>query len=519
MATNWTCPTCMVSNQSHDEFCLCCGTATNSSYTQEPTNDHDEVVQSPPKKQKVTSYLDNPGRVRMSFNVSDLKTTTVFIVGSSEIDQIPSSCCDTTKEGDGSEFSSLYECALPTPILSIPRVKIVSVSCGALHTALLTANGDVYTFGCNDMGALGRKVSKDETPEIPDSEPMKVNISQPIKKVTCGDNHTLFLTYNGTVLIVGSFKDSDGPIGIPDYDNYETLTKLEYIDNPTIVPCEVEGAYTISDICSGENHCVLLPQGGKGVYTFGSNEFSQLMIWGDQIQTYTDNSPDLSDDKTKRLALTWPQFRTLTDLEIVTEGDSDTGRRKRPRTSDESVDKIFTGYCTTFIQTKNLVKLYGVGRNAQGEVGCGSDEMIVKIPKEITLFEGHEITQLSGGQFFTMALVEDAVYTWGNNDYIGHDIDTKEGKQTTPLKLQGFDEIPIEHIFNGADSCFAITYNADLYAWGSGQNYILGNGKDYIFQKTPDLVPASHFPSSKPFGGKGGSQHTVFLCSKRRVQK
>jgi len=34
---------------------------------------------------------------------------------------------------------------------------IYKVSCGALHTVVLSTEGKVYTFGCNDEGALGRE--------------------------------------------------------------------------------------------------------------------------------------------------------------------------------------------------------------------------------------------------------------------------------------------------------------------------------------------------------------------------
>ena len=34
---------------------------------------------------------------------------------------------------------------------------IYKIACGGLHTIILTTGGDVYTFGCNDEGALGRK--------------------------------------------------------------------------------------------------------------------------------------------------------------------------------------------------------------------------------------------------------------------------------------------------------------------------------------------------------------------------
>jgi len=36
-------------------------------------------------------------------------------------------------------------------------MNILRIACGALHTVISTVEGQVYTFGCNDEGALGRE--------------------------------------------------------------------------------------------------------------------------------------------------------------------------------------------------------------------------------------------------------------------------------------------------------------------------------------------------------------------------
>jgi regulator of chromosome condensation len=43
-------------------------------------------------------------------------------------------------------------------IVSNPLFKkiIYKIACGGLHSIVLTTDGLVYTFGCNDEGALGR---------------------------------------------------------------------------------------------------------------------------------------------------------------------------------------------------------------------------------------------------------------------------------------------------------------------------------------------------------------------------
>lgn len=63
----------------------------------------------------------------------------------------------------------------------------------------------VYTFGCNDEGALGRDTSEEGT----DMVPGKVELAEKVVQVSAGDSHTAALTEEGVVFIWGSFRVSD----------------------------------------------------------------------------------------------------------------------------------------------------------------------------------------------------------------------------------------------------------------------------------------------------------------------
>ena len=41
---------------------------------------------------------------------------------------------------------------------SVPRVLVQAVSCGLRHTACISAKGEVFTFGLDQRGALGRPI-------------------------------------------------------------------------------------------------------------------------------------------------------------------------------------------------------------------------------------------------------------------------------------------------------------------------------------------------------------------------
>ena len=70
-----------------------------------------------------------------------------------------------------------------------------------MRTLALSKTGKIFTWGCNDEGALGR--NGDE--EIP----MEVEV-EPIKYASCGDSHSLVLATSGNVYIFGCFRDGNG---------------------------------------------------------------------------------------------------------------------------------------------------------------------------------------------------------------------------------------------------------------------------------------------------------------------
>jgi alpha-tubulin suppressor-like RCC1 family protein len=57
----------------------------------------------------------------------------------------------------------------------------------------------VYTFGCNDEGALGR--------EGAENIPKQVSLSYPIDLISAGDNHSVFASSTGgAIYFTGNYK-------------------------------------------------------------------------------------------------------------------------------------------------------------------------------------------------------------------------------------------------------------------------------------------------------------------------
>lgn len=78
---------------------------------------------------------------------------------------------------------------------------VVDVCAGGMHTICLTKNGTLFSFGCDDEGALGREATDENS-----FEPKEVSLPGPVIQVTAGDSHSAALLDDGRVFAWGSFR-------------------------------------------------------------------------------------------------------------------------------------------------------------------------------------------------------------------------------------------------------------------------------------------------------------------------
>jgi len=164
--------------------------------------------------------------------------------------------CGTGDTGQLGLGEDVLERKRPALVENIPNA--VDVCAGGMHCLVLTKNGDVYSFGCNDEGALGR----DSSEEGSESTPALIDLPGKALCISAGDSHSACLLEDGSVYAWGSFRDSHGNMGLTIDGNKRTPINL------------LEGTVCCS-IASGADHLVILTTAGK-VYTVGCAEQGQL---------------------------------------------------------------------------------------------------------------------------------------------------------------------------------------------------------------------------------------------------
>lgn len=81
---------------------------------------------------------------------------------------------------------------------------IVDVKAGGMHSLCLNSQGEIWSFGCNDEGALGRDTSEEGSEAIPG----KIALPAKVVKISAGDSHSACLLEDGRVFAWGSFRVS-----------------------------------------------------------------------------------------------------------------------------------------------------------------------------------------------------------------------------------------------------------------------------------------------------------------------
>ncbi|XP_030855681.1 serine/threonine-protein kinase Nek9 isoform X2 [Strongylocentrotus purpuratus] len=157
----------------------------------------------------------------------------------------------------------------PKKVEKLQGIPIKAVGCGEEFTACITDEGQVYTFGSDYYGCLGR--GEDYEPEDDDDDdeeevksPILVSFfnERPVNKISCGDNHILALTKDEQVYSWGC--GEFGRLGLGNEDDYKLPQKVTF-----------QGKKEIKTVSAGSEGSFFLTTDGK-VYACGSNEHNRL---------------------------------------------------------------------------------------------------------------------------------------------------------------------------------------------------------------------------------------------------
>uniref|UniRef100_A0A8C1UAJ4 HECT and RLD domain containing E3 ubiquitin protein ligase 3 n=1 Tax=Cyprinus carpio TaxID=7962 RepID=A0A8C1UAJ4_CYPCA len=145
--------------------------------------------------------------------------------------------------------------AVPCHIKFLRSQKVVYISCGEEHTAALTKEGGLFTFGNGSRGQLGHDSTRNEPLPRRVMELMGTEVSQ----IACGRHHTLaFVPSTGLVYAFGC--NTQGQLGTGLRGNAKSplpVGNIQPLNHLCSLATEGE-RYTICKIHSGGDHNFLL---------------------------------------------------------------------------------------------------------------------------------------------------------------------------------------------------------------------------------------------------------------------
>lgn len=350
---------------------------------------------------------------------------------------------------------------------------VIQICAGGMHSVCLTVTGEVYTFGCNDEGALGREVDDEDECMTPG----KVDLSVPALSVSAGDSHTAAITRDGKVFIWGTFRDASGPIGI--------LPGQGKLLKPTQIMTE----YCVVKVASGSDHLVCLTDEGS-IYTLGSGEQGQL----------------------GRIAECFSARGGRRGLELLLHPSMVRCQSRHIKFCD-----IWTGQYCTFAKVKDTGDIYAWGLNNYYQLGF-ADMQNKFSPQHVPSFQGSKNwAMISIGQHHTVALdANGTVYSLGRKEYgrlgLGESGLEEKSKPTVVPKLQGKKCV---HVSCGTAVSYAVTNDGAVYGWGMGSTKQLGQGDDEDDVFEPIAITGKQLQNKNCLMTSAGGQHTMLLARDR----
>ncbi|KAI4371923.1 hypothetical protein MLD38_010218 [Melastoma candidum] len=363
----------------------------------------------------------------------------------------------------GSAIPKKTDVLFPKALESNVVLDVHQIACGGRHIALVTRQGEVFTWGEESGGRLGHGVERDY------SRPHLVEFLAVtnVESMACGEYHTCVISNLGDLFTWGDGTHNAGILG------HGTITS-HWI--PKRVTGVLEGLQVLSIAC-GTWHTALTTSDGK-LFTFGDGTFGVLGHGDRESVSQPKEVQLLSGLKTIRVAC--GLWHTAAIVEVISQSGGNVSSRK----------------------------LFTWGEGGQHYLGHGNKDTHL-LPTCVSSLIDYNFHQLACGHTLTVVLTTSGhVFTMGSSAYGQLGSPNSNGKSPSLVQDKLVGEF-VEEISCGAFHVAVLTSRSEVYTWGRGANGQLGHGNKED-RKVPTLVEMLKDKHVKSISC--GSNFTASIC-------
>ena len=335
--------------------------------------------------------------------------------------------------------------ALPLGVEVAGAGAIRGVSCGGLHTAMVTEDGRLYTWGDGRKGELGHNhdPTSKQTPRIVESLEHVF-----VAAVSCGGSHTLALTDNGALYSFGLSRN--GQCGHGERTSLKFPRRIEHplLLRDNIVVC----------VAAGNKHSMALTRTGL-VLAWGCNKHGQLGLGDFEDRLEPEVVPSLRQARVAISSVSCGAIHSclvsaLPKGEVFLAGFAE-HFTPMPPMAGEAGSSSGSGAGGG-----------GVGASVAAEAPQSQPQHFFPTPRRVSGLT-EPIVGVSCGQAHNLALsANHNVWAWGSSDYGQAGFGVRGNSATPRLVL---DTQNIRQVSAGRYHSFALTDTGILYSWGCGE--------------------------------------------------
>ena len=422
--------------------------------------------------------------------------------------------------------------------------RMEKVACGMFHSAAISQEEYLFTWGANKNGQLGHlDFSNRDYPERVLASELK---DESIRWVACGPNHTLTVTRSGEMFGFGN--NASNRLGCKDYKlkMNKNLPPTKILLSTEQEKLRIKSAEALMQVATSSNCSMALNSAGK-LFTWGKN-FKDCL--GREVRNEEDNKK-----AQERRALMHIEG-DLNYLENVEQEDEDAYFAFRPyevsmpfkkfkaQKNAKTLSTRFINVQCGLYHTVGLTdagEVWVWGSNSSGQHGVTNEAIIQQFenskkvkesdysgelpwtayPTLVSRFDikaNRRITLVCTGSEHILAVENGKkTYGWGRNSEGQLGIGRTSPYVIEPEPIKEFAGVPIHWIAAGESHSLVVDTLGVVYAFGSNTNGRLGLGSSTTIQLSPKKVYFEENPDVVIVKVACGTYHSLALDNQGKV--